>query len=271
MKRLYYIFILLSFCFSQQLKAQPTATGNDPTLEILPPSPSAAALTKFIDFPVNYYTGTPQISIPIHTLAGKGISVSVSLGYHAGGVKVDEVASNVGLGWSLNAGGVINRTVRGFKDEDTDGYINRGKDVPYPIDVQTNFTEMTNFADGDWDGQPDLFNFSFGGYSGKFVFQDDTSIMIIPHQDLDIDYDICSGCSSPLTNAIISFTVTTPDGTQYLFGTEEAVEYSSTTSTGSASICRIKDYTSPAVTAWFLKRIFHPVSQDWSFPKKLDR
>ncbi|WP_143473681.1 hypothetical protein [Flavilitoribacter nigricans] len=228
----------------------------------MPPSPSAAAITKYVDFPVNYYSGTPQISIPIHTLSGKGISVPVSLSYHAGGTKVDEVASHVGLGWSLNAGGVINRTVRGFQDEELDGYLNRGANVPYPIDLATNFDDLKNFADGYWDGQPDLFNFSFGGYSGKFIFREDGSVMQIPFQDLDIDYDICSSCPSPLNTAILSFTITTPDGIRYTFGTASAVEYSTTASTGQSATCRIKDFSNPAVTAWYLKEIQHPTTLD---------
>jgi len=48
----------------------------------------------------------PTISIPIYTIVQDGISIPITLDYHARGVRVDEVASNVGLGWALNGVGI---------------------------------------------------------------------------------------------------------------------------------------------------------------------
>ncbi len=81
------------------------------------PTPNAASLGKYTDIPVSNHTGVPNISIPIHTITEGGLSVPISLSYHSSGVRVDEVASNVGLGWTLNAGGAISRTVMGVPDE----------------------------------------------------------------------------------------------------------------------------------------------------------
>ena len=64
---------------------------------VLPSSPNAAALGKFGDVPVSAYTGVPNISVPIAELKGKYLSMPISLSYHAGGVKVDEVASRMKL------------------------------------------------------------------------------------------------------------------------------------------------------------------------------
>jgi len=50
------------------------------------------------------------------SISDRDISVDVSLSYHATGIKVDEEASWVGLGWVLNAGGIITRQVRGNRD-----------------------------------------------------------------------------------------------------------------------------------------------------------
>ena len=88
---------------------------------VIPPSPDAAAMTKHVDIPTNNYTGIPNISIPIHTIKTRELTVPISLSYHASGVKVDEIPSWVGLNWSLNYG-VINRTVKGIPDETSGGY-----------------------------------------------------------------------------------------------------------------------------------------------------
>ena len=85
--------------------------------KVVPPSPNTSAIAKYADWPVNLYTGLPNIDIPLCQLHAKGTAVPISISYHAAGNKVGEVASWVGLGWSLNAGGVITRSVRGLPDE----------------------------------------------------------------------------------------------------------------------------------------------------------
>ena len=67
-------------------------------------SPNASALEKYIEFPVATYTGIPEISIPIHQINLKGLTIPIELLYHASGIKVDEVSSDIGIGWSLNPG-----------------------------------------------------------------------------------------------------------------------------------------------------------------------
>ena len=74
-------------------------------------------MNKFIEVPVSQYTGIPNISVPIYNIKMQQLSLPISLSYHAGGLKVEQEASWVGAGWSLNAGGNINRTVRGPPDE----------------------------------------------------------------------------------------------------------------------------------------------------------
>ncbi|MEO1653820.1 MAG: hypothetical protein AAFU64_09760, partial [Bacteroidota bacterium] len=87
-------------------------------LPVTPPSPQAASLGKYVETPVDLSTGQPSISIPLCALEGKEINVPVSLSYRSGGgIKVEDISSWVGLGFDLNAGGVITRTVYGNPDE----------------------------------------------------------------------------------------------------------------------------------------------------------
>ena len=92
-------------------------TQNSPGLKnFMLPSPTASALGKYGEISVGMYTGIPSIAIPIYTIKADDIELPISLSYHAGGIKLEERASNVGIGWSLNAGGVITRSIRGLPD-----------------------------------------------------------------------------------------------------------------------------------------------------------
>ena len=195
--RILLITLLLILCTTFTV-AQDTedAPPVDPLLtQIIPPSPEAASLGKFGEIPVNKFTGIPTIDIPVHTVSGRNIQVPISLSYHAGGIKVQEIASRVGLGWSLNAGGVITRTVHGLPDEYTYGYLavayeehlSSYNDGAYP-----NLEELVNIYESGsepnvrglptftglkevykdvveqrLDLEPDMFYFNVGGKSGK--------------------------------------------------------------------------------------------------------
>lgn len=63
-------------------------------------------------------TGVPDISIPIYTIRLGAFELPVRLSYHASGIRVNDVASTVGLGWTLDAGGCISRSVNGAPDLD---------------------------------------------------------------------------------------------------------------------------------------------------------
>ena len=74
---------------------------------IIPPSPEVASLIKYNDVSVSHFNGLPDISLPIYTLQEGSLSIPISVSYHGGGIKVSEDESNLGLGWTLIAGGAI--------------------------------------------------------------------------------------------------------------------------------------------------------------------
>ena len=132
--------------------------------KVVPASPTASGLGQYGSVPVSFYTGTPNVSIPLGGLKGSELELPLSLSYMARGVKVEDNGSWVGVNWSLNAGGVIIRTIRGLKDGDKPL-------VHFPLpsalsqlkDVMLNIQEQMN------DPEPDLYFFNFNGYSGNFV------------------------------------------------------------------------------------------------------
>jgi hypothetical protein len=90
-------------------------------------SANSTTLGTFGDVPVSLYTGTPNIGIPIHKLNERGVELDINLEYNPRGVRVDDVPGWVGSNWSLNAGGVITRSVRGTSYDELNFF--HGKDI----------------------------------------------------------------------------------------------------------------------------------------------
>jgi hypothetical protein len=160
---------------------------------ISPPSPTVASLMKFEEIPVNNYTGVPDISIPLYSVQSKSpdIALNLSLNYHPASIAVREVASYVGLGWNLMAGGTVSRTVRGLPDEIDDmedGYHPQRRGIysfqnPY-YTINGIRTSWDNNIDrynasvkqffwesvekGWYDSEHDLYQYNFMGHSGRF-------------------------------------------------------------------------------------------------------
>lgn len=116
-KRYLFVCILWTFAWIVPIQAEGNKAHTNPSVQILQPSSEAQSLGEFAEIPVDLYTGRTNINIPLFTILYNDIEVPVSLSYHGGGIKVDDECGVVGLGWTLNAGGVINRIVRGLPDD----------------------------------------------------------------------------------------------------------------------------------------------------------
>jgi hypothetical protein len=105
---------------------------NQPVVRIQ--SPNQAAFDKFSAVPVDLFTGTPDISLPLHRLTYGSINVPITLRYHAASVLAGTHPGWVGQGWDLQAGGSITRTVRGGVDEfyNTNNLTTFNAYYPYP-------------------------------------------------------------------------------------------------------------------------------------------
>ncbi|MCE5227949.1 MAG: hypothetical protein LLG05_19085 [Porphyromonadaceae bacterium] len=80
-------------------------------------SPEVAAIERYGTYPVNYSVGIPDITIPIYTINTGKLELPISMSYHLGGVRVNDIASWIGLGWSLKSNGSISREMNGTPDE----------------------------------------------------------------------------------------------------------------------------------------------------------
>ncbi|MBS1509563.1 MAG: hypothetical protein JST86_01885 [Bacteroidetes bacterium] len=235
---------------------------NNPINKISIASPSAAALGKYGDIPVSYHTGLPQINIPIYSVTAGPLSLPISVSYHASGLKVQEPASWTGAGWSLNSGGVITRSVAGLPDDFGEGITSNQTHGHYSHYGFSNYyfaslssggnstlPDWQNFARGYKDGEPDLYFFNFGSYSGKFYFRDDRTPVIIPAADFKIDPYFTG------TGYIQGFVITTLNGTKYYFGNTPGI-------TGAAPVEYTQSVTSQngvstanVISSWYLNKI----------------
>ncbi len=181
----------------------------------VPKTPEAAAFTEYANNnSVMHYTGKASINVPLHNVAGRKLGHNVSLDYIASGIKVGQAASNVGLGWNLNAGGFISRNINGLPDDYLDAYWKYYpfySEVVYPNIILTNgqsqsktvFEQYKKFMeknmapgsagnyDSMWveryihfrqhitehkfiDTQPDTYSFSAGNLSGTLFIDYET-------------------------------------------------------------------------------------------------
>ncbi|WP_347924802.1 hypothetical protein [Pontimicrobium sp. SW4] len=247
--------------------------------KIIPPSPTAYEMTKQGFIPVGLLTGTPNVNVPIYTFSTPNITVPISLNYSSSGIKVDQLTSNVGLGWSLSSGGVISRIVRGKEDENyvleepideimkadlgSFGYLQddstSGTPTTFPQDLDPYIAQYLYDLgnDEDVDGQSDLFSYSFPGYSGKIVINAEGKVYTLPHSNLKVE--AYQEFSSSAVSLGTGFIITTPEGVVYSFlDTETSIgrSYVSGSPTGPDV---------EHVTAWYLSKIEHPAGDIVNF------
>lgn len=235
------LLILLTCILSFNSQAQTNLVKFESPIS---PAPNAASMGKYGDIPVSTYTGIPNISIPIYDIKIKKNTVPVNLSYHAGGFKVNEEASWVGLGWTLNSGGVITRTKKGFDDLSSKGYYK--------------YSDHGIIGDGT-DKEPDMFYFNFLGFSGKFLidYSSDVnkpySIKFIGSYDDDVlDIKLINDSYWIFTDKY---------GIVYQFNTAEVTNEDIVSQGRFSGSSYSTNYTS----SWFLSKIVYPTTEEVIF------
>ncbi len=227
------------------------------------------------DVGVDYYTGAAQVDIPICALPSRDVKIPVSLNYVDGkGVKLHEYASQVGLGWQLDAGGCITRVVRCFPDEQENGYLGTGTQpsgalpagqqwgkliVANPSkSTMTNAEQFAVFGGAGngggiptADGEPDLFCVKTPFFSFQFVFNANG----VPVFSNTNGYKIISTNFYNSTNYFnSSFEIIDDQGNQFYFGSSSQSRESNSDSLYSVPYIFI--------STWYLDKIVTYNSKD---------
>lgn len=191
---------------------------------------------------VDLSSGRAQARLPLYSYSdGDKLNTGVSLEYTDGsGIKVNEVAAAVGLGWSLDAGGFVTRLTRGEPDDQKGGVLDGGElyatgnlYTPYygrhvvprgfgwtPLDIgSSGFYKHSEEVIAD--RVQDEFVFRFAGRSGRFVIDrkgichtlDDSKLRIEK-----VEEDMSAG---GILTRISKFIITDETGTKYTFSEKE--------------------------------------------------
>ena len=278
----FFLAVFLAGC--SMLNAQNTSqnTGLDlPEVNALvqfPNSPEAEAFARYGNVPVSYYTGKPNVAVPIYTIQGKETSVPISLTYDASGIKVQSISTIAGAGWNLNVGGMVTRQIHGLAD----GMISGGPTYPVDSDMATSLNAYINSLQsssrsyrnfesyehtllqirkfhnskyenslGELDLLPDIYSFYAPGVSGSFVIDPQTGDAIsLKDPDIKASYTITG-----FNKSIDSWKITNADGTVYKFDKAEETTTSYTSSDGSEGT---RVYNS----AWYLTQMISANKKD---------
>lgn len=268
MKKLILISILL--CIKYSLLGQDEPPEALP--KILKASPTVSSLMRFEEVPIDFYTGQPDISIPLFKKEiNEILFVELRLKYSSMGVRIDERSGWAGTGWSLEAGGAISRTVRGIPDERDDvlalGVLNNPDFWNYNTlsneDKERFRWNTMGTSLEKYDSELDLYQFTYPGGSGRFVLVKDGGLKAkILSSNQDISISIVESTDPNLQYHIDEFTITDANGIRYRFAQFEftsSLSYSTYTSHVSGSDPGISDPGAAGMahfrSAWMLTDI----------------
>ena len=222
---------------------------------VLPTTPEASSLGEYGDVEVNKYTGTANLTFGGPSLIGNHIGMPVTLQYATGGIKVEDMGTWVGLGFTLQAGGSITRAMRHVPDTHDNYYSKADSISKYntaPGASQNLFHYYGHYEDVARDGTEttqDIFYYSFNGRSGKFYISPDKEVF----QSIDSDVRI-----TPTFNAsdqITSFTITDEFGHQYLFSERETSTMVIDPQINGPNQVALAEYSYTFNSTWYLTKI----------------
>jgi hypothetical protein len=250
MKKLHFI-LLTALLWHGMANSQPANPGLEITRnqfqakQVISPSPEAASLGKYGNIPVSLFTGTPSVSIPLMELKGIFLSLPVSLSYNNTGFKPEEIAPWTGLGWALQAGGVITRSVMSDPDMGDNYYKTPSPLAPVPTDEYQKQLYYESVRIKEIEIQPDVYYYNFMGHSGKFMVKPDGTIIKKEKSYLKIVWS--GGIDS-------DFIITDEQGIQYEFRALEQTTISPVDDQPGAPPMITRSF----ISAWYLSKVIAP-------------
>jgi hypothetical protein len=159
-------------------------------------TPNVSSFIRYKEFPVTHYNGKTDITIPIYSINIGELQYPISINYALGGIQVNSIASDVGLGWSLTDT-FVNRTIVGDADLETMPNsvpgMNCGNIDPLYSHMKLGFfnkTYPTGATILNVDYYPDLFKFYSPTSSSAFYFQGKTAPIDLSKTNTKINWTL---------------------------------------------------------------------------------
>lgn len=245
MKKIIFLVLLPTLLLVPSAQAQRDIPKDVPT-------PNASDLGRFGDIPVSYYNGQVDLSIPLFKTSVRDVDLELSLRYNSSGILMNSLPGWTGHNWTLNAGGVITRTMETLPDEykiperlvgkKIYCYFESYDHLKNNMDILDNNDRLKNtILNNPHDMAPDIFTFNFMGKTGRFFLGADGQWKVDSEDNIDVifdvtdenNYDYALFKSYPKSNGLIQpktikgFTLIDDKGVRYEFGgTQDAIEYS---------------------------------------------
>lgn len=249
-------------------------------------SPNSASLGQYNPFEIDLFSGNPNISFNLFEYNKDNYNLNIDISYNLSSVKPDIPPTWVGVGWNLNVGGVITRTVKGGVDEVLINNYTPNNKFSY-------YDNYNNLAISDWDSNsklnqfmndnrsigngnlgvypsPDEFNFNVNGmngsffknHEGKWVISSGNFIDIKIEDELKSDFILnedglksTNNKTHVIKRIIYGFTLTDTNGIKYIFGkTPESIEFSATPY-GNPDTVYNSDFIA---NSWYLTKVITP-------------
>lgn len=229
-------FLILSACF---IYAQ------------IAPSPDAMGVVT-AGAQQDLYRGFITETVPLYSVkADNGYQVPIQLTYQTRGIKVNDIASSVGLGWNLAAGGAITRVMRDEPDDqstfvsDPNGFTVR----------KSEYEEKKGY-----DYEKDVFYYSYPGGGGTFISSREALFVSggtyaefhgLPYTDSQIEFNYTDANNS-------SWKLTDTQGVQYIFGVSTAAREVTKSSNYEEGKAPKENADFTYISTWYLEEIIFP-------------
>ncbi len=255
--------------------------------------PEVISFEKVSLIPNDLSTGKLDFSIPIYTIKSGRLNYPIGLTYNSGGIKVDQQASEVGLGWSLSKTVITRKIIDGndfnnvgnqFLDPEGGGFASGSEEasqhlkaeikyVGYFLKKKENIKASTSFF-RNVDEMPDIYNFiTNSGFKTKFYFKDEgTPIELTENSSIinalktkeNYDNPIYQETSNSPYFPMYDFTkieITSNEGIKYTFENFDVVINTSVNYPGLSAIYTYRS-DSPQISTWHISKIEDLISGD---------
>lgn len=236
------------------------------TPDVIYPTPTSMALTKFIGYPVSHATGTVDVSLPLYDMKQKHLNIPFKLQYHSSGIRLNDFPGIIGYGWSLSPGFKISRIIMGKPDERYPVNYTSLNTIEDEINIAVPISNDTKRT-GEVDGQYDIFSIFLPNVSASFIlrYQNNSyTVKMITEQPLKIVplIDKTGGYME-----LYGFEVTDEHGVKYYLG--EATHYHSNDESayGFLEVPARNSYSQVAA-GWMLRKIVQPNNDEINFSYK---